>query len=422
MGSRRNHSPLIPTQQTRYYFSSFQPETPTRYGRQSFGLGGNILFGIPIEFYLLGATLLGVAIFHEQATPVALFGLAGVASIKILHGFPLLSHSRGEAGMLANLAALLMGFAVLARHFEDSKLPDRIPSRLPATWIGPFVLLAAVFLLSAVLDNIAAAVIGGALARKVFASKLHVGYLAALAAASNAGGAWSVLGDTTSTMLWIAGVPAAHIARAAVGSLVALVTFGLPAAWLQHQHQTLQSTPHAEIPLDWKRLALTAAVLIGAALANVAWALPGLGIWAALLAFLPWVPMPWKTLRQSLRGAVFLCALVLAASLMPVEALPAASVRSTFALGLVSAFFDNIPLTRLALLQGGYDWGFLAFAVGYGGSLLWFGSSAGVALASDFPEARSTWKWIREGWPVALGYIAGFAALLWGVGWHVIGL
>ena len=42
--------------------------------------------------------------------------------------------------------------------------------------------------------------------------------------------------------------------------------------------------------------------------------------------------------------------------------------------------FDNIPLTALALKQGGYDWGFLAYAVGFGGSMIWFGSSAGVAL------------------------------------------
>jgi len=42
--------------------------------------------------------------------------------------------------------------------------------------------------------------------------------------------------------------------------------------------------------------------------------------------------------------------------------------------------FDNIPLTRLALEQGGYDWAALAYAVGFGGSMLWFGSSAGVAV------------------------------------------
>jgi len=58
---------------------------------------------------------------------------------------------------------------------------------------------------------------------------------------------------------------------------------------------------------------------------------------------------------------------------MPVEALPAASTWVALGLGFVSAVFDNIPLTALALQQGGYDWGFLAYAVGFGGSMIWFG-------------------------------------------------
>src|SRR5262249_27430086 len=89
------------------------------------------------------------------------------------------------------------------------------------------------------------------------------------------------------------------------------------------------------------------------------------------------------------QGTVFLLSLVTAALRMPVEKLPAASWQTAFGLGLVSAAFDNIPLTALALRQGGYDWGFLAFAVGFGGSMIWFGSSAGVALANMFPEAKS---------------------------------
>jgi Na+/H+ antiporter NhaD/arsenite permease-like protein len=62
---------------------------------------------------------------------------------------------------------------------------------------------------------------------------------------------------------------------------------------------------------------------------------------------------------------------------------------SALALGFISAVFDNIPLTALALRQGGYDWGVLAYAVGFGGSMLWFGSSAGVALSNMYPEAKS---------------------------------
>jgi len=105
---------------------------------------------------------------------------------------------------------------------------------------------------------------------------------------------------------------------------------------------------------------------------------------------------------------------------MPVERLPEASWLSTFALGFVSAFFDNIPLTALAIKQGGYDWGMLAFAVGFGGSMLWFGSSAGVALTNMYPQARVTKAWLREGWHVILAYIVGFAVMLAILGWHPV--
>ena len=119
-----------------------------------------------------------------------------------------------------------------------------------------------------------------------------------------------------------------------------------------------------------------------------------------------------------MRGAIFLLSLVLSASMMPVEELRLPTWQSTFSLGFLSAFFDNIPLTALALRQGGYDWGFLAYAVGFGGSMIWFGSSAGVAVASNFPEARSAVNWVKAGWHVVMGYVIGFFTLLIVMGWH----
>src|SRR5262245_58951109 len=103
---------------------------------------------------------------------------------------------------------------------------------------------------------------------------------------------------------------------------------------------------------------------------------------------------------------------------MPVERLPAASWPTTLGLGFVSAVFDNIPLTKLALEQGGYDWGMLAYAVGFGGSMIWFGSSAGVAITNLFPEKRSVVAWVRGGWHVALAYVAGFLAIMLLLGWQ----
>lgn len=126
----------------------------------------------------------------------------------------------------------------------------------------------------------------------------------------------------------------------------------------------------------------------------------------------------WEVLAQSLKGTFFLLFLVTCASMMPVDELPAASWQTAFGLGFVSAVFDNIPLTALALSQNGYDWGFLAFGVGYGGSMLWFGSSAGVALSNMYPEAKSVVLWLRHGWHVAAAYLAGFLCLLYFSGWH----
>jgi Na+/H+ antiporter NhaD/arsenite permease-like protein len=104
--------------------------------------------------------------------------------------------------------------------------------------------------------------------------------------------------------------------------------------------------------------------------------------------------------------------------MMPVKSLPSPSWETTLGLGFLSAVFDNIPLTALAIKQGNYDWGLLAYAVGFGGSMIWFGSSAGVAVAGLMPEAKSAARWLREGWPVVLAYVAGFFLMLFLLGWN----
>jgi hypothetical protein len=144
----------------------------------------------------------------------------------------------------------------------------------------------------------------------------------------------------------------------------------------------------------------------------------GAAVWVALFACVPWRKPDWKLLPEALKGSIFLLSLILCASMMPVEKLPAASWQTALGLGFVSAVFDNIPLTALALKQGGYDWGYLAYAVGFGGSMIWFGSSAGVALANLYPEAKSVGAWLRHGWHIAVAYVIGFFVLLAVLGWH----
>lgn len=393
--------------------------------------------GIPVDFILFGLTLLGVALFHNATLYVALTGLATISLYKILFtGFKTGIGIAGFAGhlghewvTLANLFCLLTGFALLARHFEKSHVPVILPKFLPDDWKGGFVMLVMVFFLSSFLDNIAAALIGGAMAHQLFKAKVHIGYLAAIVAASNAGGSGSVVGDTTTTMMWIDGISPLVVLDAYVAAFVALLIIGYFAAKQQHAYSPIIKNAHAHTHIDWGRILIVGLMLVFAVATNVTINLKfpelaehfpfiGVAVWAAIILTIPVRRHDWELLPETIKGSVFLLSLVLCASMMPVEQLPQASWQSALALGFISAIFDNIPLTALALRQGGYDWGFLAYAVGFGGSMLWFGSSAGVALSSMFPEAKSAVQWLRHGWHVVLAYVVGFAVLLGTLGWH----
>jgi hypothetical protein len=146
--------------------------------------------------------------------------------------------------------------------------------------------------------------------------------------------------------------------------------------------------------------------------------MPALGVWIAILIGALLSPIPWKEVPAAIKGTVFLLCLVFCASLMPVEDLPNASWYTALMLGFLSAVFDNIPLTKLCLEQGHYDWGMLAYSVGFGGSMIWFGSSAGVAITNKFPEARNVGKWIKNGWHIAVAFVIGFFALYLTLGWN----
>jgi Na+/H+ antiporter NhaD/arsenite permease-like protein len=388
------------------------------------------LAGIPIEFIFFALTLLGVALFHNQTLYVALAGMVVIALYKLgFTDFSMLKHLAHEWVVLTNLLGLLLGFALLADHFEKSEVPTKLPDYLPDDWRGGFVLLVLVFVMSGFLDNIAAAMIGGAMAAGLFKRRVHIGFLAAIVAASNAGGAGSVVGDTTTTMMWIAGVAPLQVLEAYVAAVPALLIFGIIAARQQHAYQPITKDAPANVRIDWIRLVVVGVILISAIAANVYFNLNnpavlnnfpviGLAVALAVIITAPVRQPTWSLLPGAFKGSVFLLALVMCASMMPVDKLPLASWQTTLGLGFVSAVFDNIPLTALAIRQGGYDWGFLAYAVGFGGSMIWFGSSAGVALSNLYPEAKSVGAWLKAGWHVAVGYVVGYAILLAVMGWH----
>ena len=383
-----------------------------------------------MDYAIFGATLLGVAVFHRRALVVALAGLASVALLQIVSGpsvgiatYEILEHFADEWVILTNLLLLLLGFAVLSNQFEQSGLPEAMPSWLPVGWVGGVVLLGLVFLLSIFFDNIAGAIIGGVAARHVFPRGVTVGFLAAITDAANAGGAGSVLGDTTTTMMWISGISPFEVLPAFVGALVAFAVFAPFAAIAQQRLSPMTQADFSNLAIDWMRVGVVVFILAMLVSVNVVAnsSFPqheeiapvlGLGLWTAIILSAPLRSPAWSSARQALSGSLFLVVLVALASLMPLESLPEPSTATTFGLGVLSAVFDNIPLTALAINQGGYDWGLLAYAVGFGGSMVWFGSSAGVALTNLFPKGRSLFAWLREGWFIPLSFIAGFLAML----------
>jgi Na+/H+ antiporter NhaD/arsenite permease-like protein len=395
-----------------------------------------LIFGIRPEFVLFALTLLGVALFHRQTLWVSLIGLTSILIFKFIADpvFNLSEHMFGNIAMadqildkgmrvgewsvLLNLLGLLIGFSILSRHFEESEVPAYLPDLLPNDWKGPLVLLISVFVISSFLDNIAAALIGGSVAIVVFNRKVHMGYIAAIVAASNAGGSGSVIGDTTTTLMWIEGVHPLNVLHGYIAAFTALAFFSVFASIQQDKYQRIQKDAQKNVHIDWVRLGIVVFILICTILTNIYFDFPAIGVWIAILVGAFFRKTDWKEAANSISGAIFLVALVTCASLMPVNELPVASWQTAFSLGFVSSVFDNIPLTKLALEQNGYDWGMLAYAVGFGGSMIWFGSSAGVAITNKFPEARSVFQWLKSGWHIAVAYVLGFFVLYFLWGWE----
>ena len=165
----------------------------------------------------------------------------------------------------------------------------------------------------------------------VFKGKVHLGYLAAIIAASNAGGAGSVVGDTTTTLMWIDGVNPLDVLHAFVASFVALAIFGISC-----RHPAGQVSAELKV-MRRKMLKLTGQdrnCFFHPGLRDSYQLGPGFpGSWCMdchlLGAFVR--KTPWGELKNAWMGTVFLMALVTCASLMPVDELPPASMWTAFA-------------------------------------------------------------------------------------------
>ena len=303
---------------------------------------------LPVAFILFAATLVGVALFARRSLEIAAAGLVAIALARLAGGgFDWLALLEGQWSKLANLFGLLVGFALVADHFEQSHLPERLPRLLPPGALGCFVLLALVWLVSGVLDNIAAALIGVVAASRLF-TRLHPGYVAGIVAAANGGGAGSVIGDTTTTMMWLEGIRPTAVLPAYLGALVALMVFGIAAARQQARWATLSAAAEHPAPVDRIRVAIVSASIAALACTNV---VASARLRAACRgparaggrrlagAAGRWSPAAVRLAGGGPRrpGPLFLLVLVLSASLLPVDRLPRPTVFTTILLGFLSA-------------------------------------------------------------------------------------
>ena len=383
--------------------------------------------------------LMLIAIFNKKAFIISLLGFAVILIYKIFsdgdfniieHFFGkhdiieqiINKHSReGEWHILLNLFGLLLGFELLSKIFQHTAIPELLPKYLPDDWKGPFVLLLFVFILSAFLDNIAGALIGGAIAAIVFNGKVNIGFLVAIVAASNAGGSGSVIGDTTTTMMWLNGVSPLNVLHAYIAAVVAFLFFGIIASFQQHKYQPIQKDVVNITKPDYGNLLIVILILAGAILTNIFIELPFIGVWLALIIGAMFRKIPWKEAGKAFKGTMFLLFLVFCCFAYACQII-------TRPFSTISFFFRNKyqHFSIIYLLQS-YAW---SREVTTGACLLMplvlVVLCCGLALlqvfaiTNEFPEARNAGLWLRKGWYIIPSYIIGFLALYFFLGWNPI--
>lgn len=372
-----------------------------------------------------------------------------------LTGVKLLSRLTDHVASVAALVFFLMGamaiVEVIDAHGGFEIITSRITTRSLRTllWIISFV----TFFLSAILDNLTTTIVMLTLCRRLVVSpKDRLFFAGMVVIAANAGGAFSPIGDVTTTMLWLGGQisPVAIITRLLLPSLVNLV---LPLAvgslfvrgGVARQKSAEQSRPVS----DGERsaiLVLGLGCLIAVPVFKVLTGLPpylgillGLGIvWVTTEVLHRDKGEPYRSslslahalVEIDLPSILFFVGILLAVAALEVAGalagletwLEAAIGNQTIIvalMGLFSSVIDNVPLVSAAMNMyslahfpmDSFLWEFLSYCAGTGGSLLVIGSAAGVTAMG---MERLTFGWYaRRIAPLALlGYLAGGAVYL----------
>jgi Na+/H+ antiporter NhaD/arsenite permease-like protein len=396
-----------------------------------------------------------IALEHPIGISKSASALLGAGLLWTVYALSTGDHTRVEhelretLGVTAGIIFFLMGAMTIVEVIDAHDGFEIVTSRVRTTSLTGLLWVVAwiTFFLSAILDNLTATIVMVSLIRKLLnrdPDRLLFASLVVIAA--NAGGAWSPIGDVTTTMLWIGGqVSALGIIKALF--LASVVNLLVPLAILTYQSRGqafTEAVPAAASGAAMERnlifaLGLGVLVLVPAFkqvthLPPFMGALFGLGVLWFAGEFLhrsktpEWrqrLTVPHALSRIDLSSLMFFVGILLAvAALEHTKLLAALAIWLdqtigrldviALLLGLLSAIVDNVPLVAAAMGMYGVDrypadsflWEFVAYCAGTGGSILIIGSAAGVA-AMGIEKIEFLWYARKIAWLAILGYFAG---------------
>ncbi|MCC7303561.1 MAG: sodium:proton antiporter NhaD [Bacteroidia bacterium] len=366
-----------------------------------------------------------------------------------------LHHHLGElAGILFFLMGAMTIVELIDAHDGFEVITSRIKTRKKSRLLWIVSLLS--FFLSAVLDNLTTTIVMISLIRKLVPEqKQRLFFAGMIVIAANAGGAWSPIGDVTTTMLWIGGQlsTGAIISKLIFPSMLCLLAPLIVTslrmkgefAALDNRREDPSGSPTTPFERNFVFYFGIAMLLFVPVFKTVTHLPPYMGILFGLgLLWIVTEIIHYQkddedkgaySVLHALRKIDMPSILFFLGILLAVSALQSTGLLSELAtwmndtignlniivtsIGLLSAIIDNVPL--VAASMGMYDigmypmdhylWEFLAYCAGTGGSILIIGSAAGVA-AMGMEKIDFFWYLKNIGWLAALGYFAGVGAYI----------
>jgi Na+/H+ antiporter NhaD/arsenite permease-like protein len=360
----------------------------------------------------------------------------------------LLHHLGNLSGILFFLMGAMTIVELIDAHNGFEVITRRITtgSKRKLLWIVCLL----TFFLSAALDNLTTAIVMASMVRKLLADKKdRMFFVGMIVISANAGGAWSPIGDVTTTMLWIGGQITSGniIIKLIVPSLVCLLVPLTVVSFIMKGRATRPASDESKanhIDLGFERhLVFFGGVfllIMVPVFKTVTHLPPYMGILLALGVL--WVITAFihkekrvedkkqLSVEHALRTIDVPSILFFLGILIAVASLESTHILTRFAqvldqrignlslivmsIGVLSAIVDNVPL--VAASMGMYDvtafppdsylWEFIAYCAGTGGSMLIIGTAAGVAVMG-IEKIDFFWYLKRIGWLAALGYFAG---------------